>query len=95
MMEHRFRKRPVEIEAYQMTADRRDDAFGWPAWLRAAWAKPDDESGSLVALAGALLLVTLEGVMAVGRDDWIIRGVKGELYACRADIFALTYEAVE
>jgi hypothetical protein len=36
----------------------------------------------------------MEGVMHVNWDDWIIRGVKGELYACKPDIFAMTYEAV-
>lgn len=38
---------------------------------------------------------TLEGVMAAAPGDWIIRGVKGELYPCKPDIFAATYEPVE
>lgn len=38
---------------------------------------------------------TLEGVMRADVGDWIIRGVKGERYPCKPDIFAATYEAVE
>lgn len=42
----------------------------------------------------ALEIVTLEGVMRAERKDWIIRGVKGEFYPCKPDIFEATYEAV-
>jgi hypothetical protein len=37
---------------------------------------------------------TLEGQMAVSNGDWIIKGVKGELYPCKPDIFAATYDPV-
>lgn len=39
-------------------------------------------------------ITTLEGTMSADIGDWIIRGVKGELYPCKPDIFAATYEAV-
>lgn len=39
-------------------------------------------------------IITLEGTMTGNLDDWIIRGVKGELYPCKPDIFAATYERV-
>ena len=42
-----------------------------------------------------VLIRTLEGVMTAEAGDWIIRGVKGEFYPCKPDIFAATYEAVE
>jgi len=42
-----------------------------------------------------LLIRTLEGDMLAGPGDWIIKGVKGELYPCKPDIFAETYEPVE
>ena len=42
-----------------------------------------------------LWIGTLEGNMVASPGDWIIRGVKGELYPCKPDIFAATYEAVE
>ena len=38
---------------------------------------------------------TLEGVMRAGPGDWIIRGVKGEIYPCKSDIFEITYESAE
>ena len=41
-----------------------------------------------------LWLGTLEGTMICTKDDWIIRGVKGEIYPCKPDIFASTYETV-
>lgn len=43
----------------------------------------------------ALLIATLEGTMRAEVGDWIIRGVKGELYPCKPDIFAATYEPVD
>ena len=40
-------------------------------------------------------VATLEGIMLVTPGDWIVTGVKGEHYACKPDIFAMTYEPVE
>lgn len=57
---------------------------------------PAPESGvSIDPSDGALLIATLEGVMKAQPGDWIIRGVKGELYPCKPDIFDATYEPVE
>lgn len=42
-----------------------------------------------------LAIPTLEGIMLAVEDDWVIRGVKGELYPCKPDIFAATYEPNE
>jgi hypothetical protein len=44
---------------------------------------------------GQFLIQTLEGDMHANPGDWIIKGVKGEFYPCKPDIFAATYEAVE
>lgn len=41
-----------------------------------------------------LYITTLEGVMKADKGDWIIKGVKGELYPCKPDIFEMTYEEV-
>jgi hypothetical protein len=43
----------------------------------------------------SLSIPTLEGTMQASENDWIIRGVKGELYPCKPDIFAATYEPAE
>ena len=98
----RFRKKPVVIEAFQMTKERRADNSEWPEWMHAAWNTPHDQAGALYPAdypdsdgTDELLIVTLEGVHRVTFGDWIIRGIQGELYPCKPDIFAATYEAVE
>ena len=90
----KFRKKPVVIEAFQMTQSRRWDNVDWPEWLGAAWQEERGHVGALQIQHGLQLLevVTLEGVMRISWDDWIIQGVKGELYPCKPDIFEQTYE---
>lgn len=81
----KFRKRPVEIEAVLFD--------GTPASSQyvIAWA---DKSYSATRGDGALLVAieTLEGTMYARPGDWIIKGVQGEFYPCKPDIFAATYE---
>ena len=95
-MSLKFRKKPVVVEAYQMTEDRRanDD---WPEWLRSAWRRHRETPGSLYptnrgTACGMLSIGTLEGPLLVSWGDWIIRGVAGEIYPCKPDVFAATYE---
>lgn len=81
-----FRKKPVVIEARLFEG----------SWFS---AKPIVEWGSGIswcatAEAGELGIETLEGRMRAEPGDWIIKGVKGEFYPCKPDIFATTYEAV-
>ena len=52
------------------------------------------EGWSIDQATGALMIATLEGVMSASPGDYIIRGVKGEFYPCRSDIFEATYERV-
>ena len=100
----KYRKKPVVIEAFQMTEARRWDNSEWPEWLHRAWQKPVSEQGALFCSADGCLegethtpvfIQTLEGTHRVSWDDWIIQGVRGELYPCKPDIFAATYERVE
>jgi hypothetical protein len=100
----KYRKKPVVIEAFQMTKERRLDNSEWPNWLNAAWQKGVAEAGSLFCSADGcleddectpLFIQTLEGTHKVSWDDWIILGVKGEIYPCKPDIFEATYEKVE
>ncbi len=101
-MNHQYRKKPVVIEAFQMTRERRNSNVNWPQWLREAWNAGRNKPGALQVNMFIkdqskhcnLEIVTLEGMHQVSYDDWIIRGVKGELYSCKPDIFAMTYEAV-
>lgn len=84
----KFRKKPVVIEAHRW--DPNEHASLWPDWLDKA------SVAGKVQLAGAhtdnLRIDTLEGQMVASAGDWIIRGVKGELYPCKPDIFAATHE---
>lgn len=99
-MNYKFRKKPVVIEAFQMTKERRWDNSEWPQWLHKAWNMPDLCEGSLSIdpddpKREKLVIGTKEGVHRVTFDDWIIQGVQGELYACKPDIFEQTYESVQ
>lgn len=82
-----FRKKPVVIEARQAP---QPDAWGQDVLSLAAWC-----GGDLVrdAMGCCILINTLEGQMRAEPGDWIIKGVKGEFYPCKPDIFAATYEA--
>ena len=100
-MNLQYRKKPVVIEAFQMTRERRGDNRDWPDWLNRAWNAKRDEAGAVFCRDypnsdgnDPLRINTLEGVMDVAFDDYIIRGVAGELYACKPDIFEQTYEPV-
>jgi len=94
----KYRKRPVVVEAFQMTKERRWDNSEWPNWLHEAWQKEKNEKGSLCCVKDSkeeLYIVTLEGVLNIEFGDWIIKGVKGELYPCKPDIFEQTYEPAD
>ena len=91
----KYRKKPVVVEAFQMTDAHRKSEEEWPQWLIDAWHIPMEQPGAFYFVANACCLSTLEGQMVVSVDDWIIRGVKGELYPCKPDIFEATYELEE
>ena len=83
----KYRKKPVEIEAWQLGSDE-----DWPFWLEDAIycgeiLRPVNEDHWIIK--------TLEGNHKASRGDYIIKGVKGELYPCKPDIFEQTYEVVE
>jgi hypothetical protein len=95
-----FRKKPVEVEAILWTganvdavlrfiADGRDDFAHLPN--NGEYVMPT--VGHMPA-AGQLEIPTLEGDMTASPGDWIIRGVQGEFYPCKPDIFEATYEPV-
>lgn len=98
----RFRKKPVMIEAFQMSRAGRADNSEWPDWLHEAWQLGPGEVNALWPCmypesdgADTLVIGTLEGSLSVSWGDWIIRGVAGEIYPCKPDIFAATYEPVD
>ena len=83
----KYRKRPVVIEAVQYVGINADECYAFVNGYEI-----DGECAVFGPVVG--VIPTLEGGMLVHCDDWIIRGVKGEYYPCKPDIFALTYEAV-
>lgn len=94
-----FRKKPIIIEAFQMTPERRWDNTDWPAWLHEAWNIGHGQEGGVfiandhfIDASDELAIWTLEGIHFVSHGDWIIRGIHGELYPCKPEIFAATYE---
>ncbi len=81
-----FRTKPVVVEAIQNKDDNQSDVsvfFG---------EDPDDRFGYK---SGIWSIITLEGVMDAHLGDWIIKGVAGEFYPCKPDIFEQTYELVK
>lgn len=105
----KFRKKPVVIEAVQVRQVHlsSEDASvgvlvydGSPFSCRCDWINDAIHNGILRAMASSPAdfvkwsVRTLEGVMVASPDDWIIKGVNGELYPCKPDIFEKTYEEV-
>lgn len=94
--DRRFRKKPVVIEAHCFAQ--------WEplmSWLVALGLEDEDGDGSdgspgmwMAEDDKALIIDTLEGEMRAEPGDWIIRGVKGEFYPVKPDIFEATYEGV-
>lgn len=78
---NQYRKKPVVIEAWQNS-----DENEFPAWVDSA--DVGREPG------GVILINTLEGVMKAMPGDYIIKGVQGEIYPCKPDIFEATYDSV-
>lgn len=94
----RYMKRPVEVEAFQFDGDLKDRNGNWyvPDWAVEAFENKDlfFENTEYQSVP-ELFLNTLEGTHLVRYGDYIVRGVKGELYNVRADIFEKTYERVK
>lgn len=86
----KFRKKSVVIEAMPFkgpSVDNVDYMVVFDDWLE---ANQGDRKCRYVG--DKLIIPTLEGDMEASPGDWIIRGVKGELYPCKPDIFSATYE---
>lgn len=93
----KYVKKPVVVEAFQLTLDNMILEKDWPEWLSEARGKGLNEPGAVFPALGemALSINTLEGRHKARAGDWLIRGVKGEIYPCKPDIFDLTYEAAD
>lgn len=85
-MVKKYIKKPVTVEAVQWTGDNRKDIWDF---CTLAYFNTDFETGDL-----KLMIQTLEGPMEASVGDYIIKGIKGEFYPCKPDIFLLTYDHV-
>lgn len=82
-----YRKKPVEVEAFEF----RYGKF-YPHWFEKALA-----NGTVYVnpISNRMSIKTLEGIMQIEEYDYVIQGVKNEIYPCKPDIFELTYEEVK
>lgn len=83
----KYRKKPVVIEAMQFTEETKNQVFNFVTCNKFAH---HDYNGNPI-----LDIWTLEGRMTAQLGDWIIKGVQGEFYPCKPDIFEATYEPVQ
>ena len=90
---NKYRKKPVVIEAIQFKGNNERDIRVWSNNVVgiSPFLEPTERNPTGICLQ----IATLEGVMTASIGDWIIRGVAGEFYPCKTDIFAQTYEEIE
>lgn len=82
----KFRKKPLIVDAFCWDGE---DSGNFPKWALDSW------DIILDVPIGLLTINTLEGEVNASPGDWIIKGIKGEIYPCKPDIFEATYEEVE
>lgn len=82
-----YRKKPVVIEAIQFDGNNHQDISDFIG-------QHEGKDGMSFAMGDFVNIQTLEGVMTASVGDYIVRGVNGEFYPCKPDIFAKTYEQV-
>ena len=84
---YNIRKKPVKVQAVLWDGDNIDDVCFFTGLSETALTDYAED--------GELLIETKEGTMRVSKGDYIIRGVKGELYPCKPDILKETYEFID
>lgn len=84
----KYRKKPVVIEAIQLT---KHNGYEILKWMQDNGTTLDNSN----ITPNGVLIPTLEGLMLGGIGDYIIKGINGEFYPCKPDIFKKTYEVVE
>lgn len=85
----KYKKKPVIVEAIQWTGNANSTVINDFSFIDAY------KEGKLRQLEDKLLIDTLEGTMTANVGDYIIKGVKGEFYPCKPDVFIQTYDLVE
>lgn len=90
----RFRKKPIVIDAFQFMGHEAGDEPEWFVAAVNAGTITRHRTGK-ISNSDWLEIQTLEGRMSADPTAWVICGIKGEVYPCRADIFEATYERVD
>lgn len=88
---NKYRKKPIVIEAMQLTRKYFDEIFEWIGEENIE----DSGSGEFYEDTCYIQIKTLEGNMEASEGDFIIKGIENEFYACKERIFNKTYEKVE
>lgn len=83
----KYRKKPIIIEAIHFNGGNHEQIYDWA----------EEHNVHIICAQGTqdIVIPTLEGDHIAKVGDYIIKGVKGEFYPCKPDIFEMTYEAVE
>ena len=93
----KYIKKPVEIEAIQLTKDNIIEVFNFLDETNYKETKSVEELedfSQMMLKQGYIEIETLEGMMIANFGDYIIKGIKGEFYPCKPDILQATYEEV-
>jgi hypothetical protein len=88
----RARKKPIEVDVApigELIDAARNDWKALPGWVRDAY-----DRGDVIFERDQITIATLEGQMRGRREDWLIKGVLGELYPCAGHIFYQTFDLV-
>lgn len=80
----KFRKKPIEVEAFIFGRDEMPE-----------WAVEAMRQNRIFDYGKYAKIVTLEGAVFANRGDFIVKGIVGEIYPCRFDIFCATYDVIE
>lgn len=88
----KYRKKPVVIDAFQWTGDQNQTED--PEWIVEAIHNDVVAFVSVGTPSCTMEIETLEGTMTANMGDYIIKGIKGEIYPCKPDIFEQSYDVV-
>lgn len=92
----KYRKKPTIIDAVQWDGNNQREMFEFLGGSEVEFMKAQGKNFyiSHSRIEGGLVIITLEGDMNASIGDWIIKGIQGEYYPCKPDIFKETYEEV-
>ena len=90
----KYIKKPIEIEAIQLTENNIIEVFNFIDGENYEKTKSTEELEDIILGVTKQGYIQLEGIMIAGFGDYIIKGVKGEFYPCKPDTFESTYEEV-